>query len=79
MEDSRAALDALSNVLNHLTHVHCFAITTDLALQQNRADRDEEIAKCLRFAVCRPLHDEIDALRQIGRLLGGRGGPFKVA
>ena len=46
------------------------AITAELALRQQAAEQDVEIADCLREGLCNALFDEIDKLDEIIRYYG---------
>lgn len=56
-----------------LRAIHGAAITAELALRQQAAEQDSEIATCLRFGVCDPISDQIRALEHFISLSNARG------
>ncbi len=56
-----------------LRAIYGAAITAELALRQQAAEQDSEISACLRFGVCDPISDQIQALEHFIRLSNARG------
>jgi hypothetical protein len=57
-----------------LRAIYGTAITAELALRQQAAEQDAEIADCMREGLCNPLLDEIGKLDAITRHLSSLGG-----
>lgn len=65
----------LALVLPRLRGIYGAAVTAELALRQQDAEQDPEIAACLRDGVCDPIADQIRALEEVtGRLMDARLG-----
>jgi len=52
-----------------LRAIYGTAITAELALRQQAAEQDLEVADCLRIGVCDPIADQIQALEKATRHL----------
>ena len=64
----------LSLVIHRLRAIYGTAITAELALRQQAAEQDLEVADCLRFDVCDPIADQIRALEKATRHLPETSG-----
>jgi hypothetical protein len=50
------------SLIPRLRAIYGMAITAELALRQQAADQEPEVADCLRVGVCHPIADQIRAL-----------------
>ena len=55
----------LTLVLPRLRGIYGAAVTAELALRQQQAEQNPEIADCLRDGVCDPIADQIRALEEV--------------
>lgn len=55
----------LSLVIPRLRAIYGMAITAELALRQQAAEQNPEVADCLRAGVCDPIADQIRALEEV--------------
>jgi len=55
----------LTLVLPRLRGIYGVAVTAELALRQQDAEQDPEVADCLRDGVCDPIADQIRALEEV--------------
>lgn len=58
-------LRQLTILTRRLRAIYGTAVTTELALRQQAADEDLEIADCLRVGVCDPIDEQIHQLEAI--------------
>jgi hypothetical protein len=52
------------SLIPRLRAIYGMAITAELALRQQAAEQDPEVADCLRASVCDPIADQIQALEE---------------
>jgi len=52
-------------VIPRLRAIYGTAVTAELALRQQAAEQNPEIADCLRTGVCDPIADQIQALEKV--------------
>ena len=52
------------SLIPRLRAIYGMAITAELALRQQAAEQDPEVADCLRAGVCDPIADQIRALEE---------------
>lgn len=52
------------SLIPRLRAIYGMAITAELALRQQAAEQDPEVADCLRVGVCDPIADQIRALEE---------------
>lgn len=55
----------LSLVIPRLRAIYGTAVTAELALRQEAAEQNPEVADCLRAGVCDPIADQIRALEEV--------------
>lgn len=55
----------LSLVIPRLRAIYGTAVTAELALREQAAEQNPEIADCLRAGVCDPIADQIQALEEV--------------
>ena len=55
----------LSLVIPRLRAIYGTAVTAELALRQEAAEQNLEVADCLRAGVCDPIADQIRALEEV--------------
>lgn len=55
----------LSLVIPRLRAIYGTAVTAELALREQAAEQNPEIADCLRVGVCDPIADQIQALEEV--------------
>jgi hypothetical protein len=55
----------LSLVIPRLRAIYGTAVTAELALRQQAAEQNPEIADCLRAGVCDPIAAQIQALEEV--------------
>jgi len=58
-------LRELSILVPRLRAIYGTTITAELALRQQAAEQDPEVADCLRVGVCDPIADQVQALEGI--------------
>lgn len=58
-------LRQLSILVPRLRAIYGTTITAELALRQQAAEQDPEVADCLRVGVCDPIADQVQALEGI--------------
>ena len=58
-------LRSLSLIVPRLWAIYGTAITAELALRQQAAEQNPEVAGCLRAGVCDPIADQIRALEEV--------------
>lgn len=56
---------SLSLIVPRLWAIYGTAITAELALRQQAAEQNPEVADCLRAGVCDPIADQIRALEEV--------------
>ncbi len=69
----RSALDKLKTLHAQLRVVHAGIVVAAVALRQQRAEQDEEIARVLQFLVGDRLSEQIDELADVVEKWGSRG------
>lgn len=71
-ENLARARHILSNCVGSLGHIQARATTVELALKGNNAERDFDVAQCVRRDICDALFVEVGKLISAGRLLGAK-------
>ncbi len=66
-----SVLSDLAAIAAHLQFVAGIAVALDLALRQQNAERDHELADCLRFGVIDSTARELERTRKLLEQLGG--------
>lgn len=65
------AVRPLIGIALRLKVIHGTAIAAELALRQQNAEQDLEIADCLRSGVCDPIADQASQIHTVVQALGG--------